>query len=163
MSISDELQKLDELRRNGAISADEFEIAKMRVLEIPRDTERDRHLEDIKAQNELFQLDREWELERENYMIPGKYGHKHIPGKISSVLVGLFIVCVGIVWTVMATFITGFAVDNVSRFFPLFGVFVVLFGIGMSIYAFSKAVQYGEAQLRYQRRRSEMKNKTQNI
>lgn len=32
MSISDELQKLDELRRSGAITFDEFELAKQRVL-----------------------------------------------------------------------------------------------------------------------------------
>lgn len=33
MSLADELTKLDELRRSGALSADEFEQAKARLLE----------------------------------------------------------------------------------------------------------------------------------
>ena len=45
MTISDELQKLDELRRNGTISYDEFEIAKRMVLEGPQDTARPDQLE----------------------------------------------------------------------------------------------------------------------
>ncbi len=60
MTIADELQKLDELRRSGAISFDEFEIAKRKVLEGPQDFTEYDHLEEIKAQNEVAQLDREW-------------------------------------------------------------------------------------------------------
>ena len=49
MSISDEIQKLDDLRRNGALSSEEFEIAKRQVLEGPYDTADSDHLEDIKS------------------------------------------------------------------------------------------------------------------
>ena len=161
MTISDELQKLDELRRNGTISYDEFEIAKRMVLEGPQDTARPDHLEEIKAQNELAQFDREWELERENYMVAGKYGHKHIPGRFSSALGGFMIVGFGIIWTLMAASMTGFGRAGVISLFPLLGVLFVLFGAGMSMMAFVKAGQYQEARERYQRRRRELQNKNQ--
>ena len=159
MTISDELLKLDELRRNGTISGDEFEIAKKKALEGPQDASQSEHLEEIKAQNEIAQLDREWELERENYMVVGKNGHRHIPGKASSVFVGIFTVGFGIFWTAMAASMIGFGGDGVFSIFPLFGVLSVLFGAGMSIYAFVKAGQYEQAQQRYQRRRREMQNR----
>lgn len=153
MTISDEIQKLDELRRNGTLSPEEFEIAKRRVLEGSQYSAGADHLEEIKAQNELAQLDREWELERENYMVAGQYGHKHIPGKVSSVFAGLFIVGFGISWTVIAASMTGFGGVGVFSFLPLFGILFILFGAGMSIRAFVKAGQYEEAQERYRRRR----------
>lgn len=159
MTISDELRKLDELRRNGTISGDEFEIAKKKTLEGPQDASHSEHLEEIKAQNEIAQLDREWELERENYMVAGNNGHRHIPGKASSVIVGIFIVGFGIFWTAMAALMTGFGSDGVFSIFPLFGVLFVLFGAGMSIFAFVKAGEYEEAQQRYQRRRREMQDR----
>jgi hypothetical protein len=159
MTIPDDLQKLDELRRNGAISHAEFEIAKRRVLEGSHDSAWSDHLEEISAQNQLAQFDREWELERENYMVAGRYGHKHIPGRMSSAFGGLFVVGFGIFWTVIAVFMTGFGGPVFFSIFPLFGVLFVLFGAGMSIMAFVKAGQYEEALARYQRRRLEIQGK----
>ncbi|AMV33681.1 hypothetical protein VN12_16250 [Pirellula sp. SH-Sr6A] len=161
MSISDELQKLDELRRNGALSFDEFEIAKRLVLQGSEDSVRSDHLEEIKVQNELAQLDREWELERENYMVAGRYGHKYIPGKASSAFGGLFVVGFGVIWTVIAATVTRIGGAGVFSIFPLFGVLFVLFGAGMSFMAFVKAGQYEEAHERYQRRRRELQSKNQ--
>ena len=157
MSLADELQKLEELRRNGTISPDEFETAKRKVLEGPQDGVPAEHLEEIKAQNELAQLDREWQLEREDYMVAGKYGNKHIPGKASSLFGGLFIVGFGIFWTITAAGMTGFGGAGVFSLFPLFGVLFVLFGAGISLNAFVKAGQYEQAQRRYQQRRQEIR------
>lgn len=178
MSISDELQKLDDLRRNGTISDDEFELAKKKVLQEPQDAIHSDQLEEIKFQNELAQLDREWELERENYMVSGKRG-RYIPGKASSLFGGIVIVGFGIFWTLMAASMTGhrdasfdaIRVDSsgvvntetsgnsIGSIFPLFGVLFVLFGAGMSLYSFTKASQYEEAKQRYQDRRWEMQNR----
>ncbi len=167
MSISDELQKLDELRRSGALSADEFEIAKRKVLHGSEGVSGPDHLEEIKAQNEIAQLDREWRLERENYMVHGKHGHERIPGKASSVIGGLFLVGFGIFWTVTASRMTGSSGIGPPGgaggfgFFPLFGVLFILIGAGTSIWSFLKAGQYEEAQDRYHRRRQEILNKKQ--
>ena len=159
MDISDELQKLDELRRSGVLSYAEFEIAKRRVLEGRQDTTHDQYLEDIKAQNQLAQLDREWELEREQYMIANKYG-RYIPDKTSSVILGIALTGVGIAWTLFTGSLvflsqTGF----LFSIFPLFGVFWTLLAVGGSIYQFMKAEEYQKAYERYQSRRQKLINR----
>lgn len=156
MSISDELWKLDELRRSGALSEREFEIAKRKVLEESSDQYGDfDQLEEIKNQNDVAQLDRAWKLERENYMIHGKYGRKHIPGKASSLFGGVILVAFGIFWTVMAGVVAG-PFGGLGSLFPIFGVLFVLFGIGVTIHSFIKAGRYQDAQEQYHRRRREL-------
>src|SRR5262245_39381991 len=86
MNIADELRKLQDLHRSGVLTDEEFATAKAAVL--AGNTTDDRagnepamhaHLEEIKLQNEVARLDREWELEREQYMVAGKYGYRYIP------------------------------------------------------------------------------------
>ena len=148
MSIAEEIKKLDNLRRDGTLSHEEFEIAKRKVLEGPQDVTESDHLEEIKAQNEVAQLDREWQIEREKYLITGKYGNKHIPGKISSILIGVVTVGFGVFW------MGGVASMPGSGLFSLFGLVFILFGAGMGISSFFKAGEYEKAEARYQRRRS---------
>ena len=155
MSISDELEKLDRLRREGTLSESEFELAKRKVLEGPQTAESDQ-LEEIKSQNELAQLDREWELEREDYMVTGRYGNRHIPKQSTSLLSGIVIVVFGIFWTSMASTITGFGAPGAFSFFPMFGVLFIVVGVIVSISSFFTARQYNEAQRRYKRRRREL-------
>jgi hypothetical protein len=151
MSVSDEIQKLDQLRRDGTLTFEEFEIAKRQVLGGSFDGAGSRHLEDLKAQNEVAQLDREWELARDDFMITGNHGAKHVPRKVSSVLGGVVVVAFGIFWTSMAATIPG-----PGRLVSLFGFVFILFGVGLSIRNFMKAGQYEEAQGRYKRRRKEL-------
>lgn len=151
MTLSEEIQKLEELRRNGTLSSEEFEIAKRRVLEGSQYSVGADHLEEIKVQNELARVDREWQMERENYMVEGDYGHKYIPDKVSSFFGGILSAGFGIFWTTMA---------GAFGIFQLFGVLFILLGIGISIWGFVKADQYEEAQKRYQRRHREILNKS---
>jgi Short C-terminal domain len=160
MAISDEIQRLDELRRNGVLSPEEFEIAKRRVLDGSDTQSGDNRLEELKAQNDLMQLDREWELERENYMMAGRYGHRYVPGKISSVVMGLLLVGFGIAWTLFAAAMPRFVGSwGIRELFPVFGVFFILFGAVTSIRSFLKAGQYEEAQNQYRRRRREIQER----
>ncbi|PZD74357.1 hypothetical protein C1752_01107 [Acaryochloris thomasi RCC1774] len=158
MTISDELQKLDELRRNGTLSPEEFEIAKRRVLEGPQDDVLTDRFEEIKTYTELAQLDREWQLERENYMISTRYGRRHIPSKSGSVFGGIIIVVFGILWTMMAA---SMASGSFLSLFPLFGVFFTVAGIGVSIRSFVKAGQYKKAHERYLHRRQSLSKNRQ--
>src|SRR5437764_601090 len=137
MSIADELQKLEDLRRSGALSETEFARAKAAVLAgaaAPARPAVEQHLADqlgeVRYQNELARLDREWEAERERYMITDRYGRRYLPtpgmGIGMAIVGGVF----GVLWTVMAVAITGSAPD-VGAFsiakavFPLFGVVFV--------------------------------------
>ena len=159
MNIADDIQKLHQLREQGALSQDEFEVAKRRLLESPQNTNSVDQLEEIKAQNQIAQLDREWEIERKNYMIDGEHGHQYIPGETSSVIGGVVIVGFGIFWTCLALSITTNSPFAMAQMFPLFGVVFVLLGAGMSIHSYRTAGQYQEAHNRYKNRRKQLTDK----
>lgn len=158
MLISDELQKLDELYRNGTLSREEYEAARLRLLEGPGLVAGAEHLEEIRIQNEIAQLDREWLLERENYMLPNRYGYRRVPGKAGSVVGGIVAVGFGIFWMAIASSMAAIG-GGPFNVFPFFGVLFILFGAGMSVVGFMKSVQHDEAQRRYQRRRAEIQNR----
>src|SRR5437879_3229328 len=80
----------------------------------------------------------------------GRYGQRSIPSQGMSVLGGVVVVGFGIFWTAMA------ASMGAPGFFPLFGVLFILAGVGMSIYSYTKASAYEEAQQRYQHRRAQL-------
>lgn len=118
----------------------------------------------LSSHSDLAALDREWELERENYMVSGKNGHRHLPTELGAVGGGIMITLFGCFWTAMAFGITSSAPDfgpfSVAKvMFPLFGVIFVLGGIGSSVWSFRKAGDFREAQRRYERRRQELLDK----
>jgi Short C-terminal domain len=163
MSLSDELQKLQDLHRSGALTDAEFAAAKAAVLsgsgpteEPASDQAMQQHLEEIKLQNDLARLDREWELDREQYMIQGKYGRRHIPNRGMSVIGGIFMVGFGIFWTATSISMTQGFGGGIDACFPLFGILFILFGIGMCIYTYNQADRYEQAQRAYRRRRAQL-------
>ena len=156
MSISEELEKLDDLRRRGVISSEEFEIGKRKILGDSGDISQFNEVSNTTT--EIAELDREWELERENYQVVGKYGRRYTPSKSSSVIQGIVITGFGLFWTAVAFTITGGTSFGLARLFPLFGIAFVVLGIGSSIRAYGKAQQYEEVQERYRQRRRDLKN-----
>lgn len=166
MSLADDLIKLEDLRRSGSLTESEFAQAKGALLDRsppepapPRADHLADHLAEVRHQNELAQIDREWQIEREQYMITDRYGRRHVPtagfGIAGAVVGGLF----GVFWTIMAFAITGGAPDVgpfpiAKIFFPLFGVVFTIAAIGYGLYAASKAQQYQAAFRAYQERRA---------
>lgn len=162
MSISDELQKLDGLRRNGVLSDDEFELAKRQVLEEARSAHDSESVHVIKTQNELAQLDREWLLKREGYMMEGADGERFIPGKADSVIQGLLAVCLGAVFTGIAYSAGGFRSASLSSLFGLGGILFCLLGVGFCVIGFVKAGRHAAAERRYRLRRQQLLNRIRN-
>lgn len=170
MSLADDLTKLEELRRSGALTESEFAAAKGRLLAADpapaakSDAVADalsEQLAETRYQNELDRIDREWQIERERYMISGKHG-RHLPtageGLATAVIGGGF----GAIWTVTTFSMTSgspdfgpFAVANVVM--PLFGVVFTAGAIGLGIYATNKAQAYNQALAAYQKRRAAVK------
>lgn len=172
MSVADELKKLEDLRWNGTLTEAEFARAKAAVLtqlappapaaDVPA-VVLGEHLAEVRYQNELERIDREWAQEREKYMITAKNGRRFIPTVGESlggaVAVGVF----GVIWTVIAFSITSASPNfgpppAVRLLFPLFGVVAVVFGIWTGIDAANKAEEYTRAHAAYQKRRAAVKS-----
>jgi hypothetical protein len=169
MSLVDELAKLEQLHRSGALSDLEFTKAKAALLSgAPPGSEQQlgehlaEQLAEVKYQNELAQIDREWEIERQQYLIRGRDGIVHVPtagmGIGTAIVGGVF----GVFWTIMAVSITGGAPDVgpfaiAKVFFPLFGVVFTVAAIGYGVYAHSRANKYQAAFAAYKARRARIK------
>lgn len=169
MTLADELAKLEELRFNGTLSDAEFAKAKAALLagSVPAaDPPLAEHLAgqlaEVRYQTELARLDREWEIERQHYLIPDRYGRRHVPtagmGIASAVVVGAF----GVFWTILTTAITRDAPDfgafSVAKvIFPLFGVLFTVAAIGYGLFAYLRAQKYQQAYQTYLARREKVR------
>lgn len=166
MNLIDELAKLDELYRSGSLTADEFQLAKQRLLQpeelappIISSVAADKldSLVDSYRFDLLSQLDREWELEKEQYMVTGKYGQRYLPERSTAWGGMIFMTLFGVFWTVMASgliFSSGPSLPTpVAGLFPLFGVLFCGFVIVMSLSAIKKANEYEQAKEKYTARR----------
>lgn len=129
------------------------------------------HLVRTEQRNALAQLDREWEMDRENYMIATKHGGKHIPTRSESAIAGTVITIFGVFWTIMALGITGMGAAMMGGpggppgvfalipcVFPAFGVLFIVLGIYQSMSAYDKATRYESAKARYEARRRQLQS-----
>jgi hypothetical protein len=179
MSIADELAKLEELRRSGALTEAEFASAKKALLAAPAapaaapepalGDHLAAQLDEVRFQNELAQLDREWEIERERYTVAGRYGVRYVPTTGGAAVGGLLVVGFGIIWTIMAFVMAqggsrflanhpmaGESESMIPWLFPIFGVLFIVAGVVMTVSAHAKAQKYEQAHAAYQRRRREL-------
>ena len=169
MSLADDLTKLEELRRTGALTEAEFAQAKKKLLAgdaAPAEgavaDKLGEQLAEVRYQNELARIDREWAIEKEKYMVTGRYGRRYIPTPGEAVTGAVVIGVFGLIWTIMAFAITGNAPDEmpfslVKVFFPLFGIAFTAFGVYTGIQAYGKAEAYNRAFAAYQKRRAAVK------
>lgn len=192
MSLSEEIHKLRELHDAGDLTDEEFAQAKARLLRDESANTANResgnlgndslqaHLEHIQQDNEIARLDRQWSMEREQYLVRGRYGRTSIPTEGGSIGAGIVIIVFGIFWMIMASSIgssmrgpssigfqpPGFPgasnsgpVSTIGNIFPLFGVLFIIAGIISCIVSFNKASGYKEAQRRYEEQRQDTMNR----
>jgi hypothetical protein len=79
MSISEEINKLQQLHNSGAMTAQEFAAAKAAVLAAANTPGTANDLERMKIENELARLDRDWDFDRDKYMMSRNRGRRYIP------------------------------------------------------------------------------------
>jgi hypothetical protein len=153
MSIAEELRKLQHVHETGGLTDAEFAAAKAAVLgatKMDSELAMAAHFDALKVQSDLERLEREWEVEREQYMLRSKYGQRYVPTRAMSIVVGVVMASFGIFWT------TASAQGSGSAYMSILGIIPILAGIGFGIYSHSKAVEYEQAFSRYQRRRSRL-------
>jgi hypothetical protein len=102
----------------------------------------------ISRERALARLDREWQVQRQQYMIANRYGQRIVPTRSASVLAGAAAVGFGLVWAVSAAQIAGGG-DVLS----FVGILFMLFGLIVSCLSYAKARRYQRAYDLYRRRR----------
>ena len=169
MGIADELQKLEQLRLSGSLTDEEFGRAKTQLLAAPptpTNVEVSSFLEnqmaEIRYQNELARIDREWEIERQKFQMVGRSGRVFIPTIGTGIatafvggFVGVFLIMVAIT-TIAAAASFGFdsgLFSIMTIVLPLIGAFIIIWAIGRGFYCCILAQNYNAAFNAYKRRR----------
>lgn len=118
----------------------------------------------LASRDELDRLDRQWEREREEYMISNKHGVRSLPNKSASVIMGVVVSVFGAMWMIFAFGITSGFGDmpggpgGMAGIFPFFGLVFIAFGVGMAIWSYQRAEQYEQAKARYEQRRAQLES-----
>lgn len=94
------------------------------------------NLKVIELQNDLERLDREWDNQRQGYLVRGKNGHVSEPSTLGSMSTGIILIAFGIFWTALT--LSGSA----PAFFPLFGLLFIGIGFFTMVTGTSKAKAY---------------------
>ena len=104
----------------------------------------------LRLQGLLAQLDRDWDQRSESLKVQGKHGRAYVPGKVSSVMMGIVMSGFGLFWTV--------AVASSGAPSPMagFGVLFIILAIAMSLWTFVKAHMYETLQQEYEQNRSKL-------
>ena len=115
----------------------------------------------LTRQNELEALDRQWQHDRESFMVADKHGRKRLPTEGMALMGGVASTVIGGLWTILAIGITSsapnegpFAIAKVV--FPLFGLGFIGLGIAMAAYSHRQAKDYRAAHRRYRQQRAEL-------
>jgi len=106
-------------------------------------------IDDLQRRSQVAELDRQWDLDREQFYVTDKHGHRDLPTKSGSVVSGVILTVFGVIWTVFAANLGG-------GLFALFGVFFVAFGLWTAFRHYDKATAFERAEASYRRRREEL-------
>jgi hypothetical protein len=115
---------------------------------INADTAIDADIDVLKRQKkEIEQLDLQWEVERRNYELTGRFGDRAVPTRWGSVVNMVAIGIFGICWVAIS--LSG----DTPFWFPWFGALACLIGLAVCYHRYRVASAHDAAFERYQRRR----------
>lgn len=107
-------------------------------------------LSTLERQNQLAQVDRQWDRERERYLVTNKQGHRREPNRAAAIMSGILVLAFGIFWMVVVTS------KARSPSFSLFGLVFIIIGLAVSILNYNRSAEFRRAQRRYYQRRREI-------
>jgi hypothetical protein len=102
----------------------------------------------LRYQNELERIEREWQQEREKFVVTDKHGGWHEPSAMAATVVSVLVIGFGVFWTIMAA--------GMFPPFALFGLFFVGFAIYGMLSTQRKAREYQQAYEAYKHRRARL-------
>ncbi len=107
----------------------------------------------LELQNELERLDREWEMERRNFMTVDKHGRESEPSAIAGLVSGLAIIGFGLIW------IVGIASNGGNGIVAIIGVALIALGIFLMFSTYKESNLYAQCRTRYEERRNGLVNR----
>ncbi|HEY1016867.1 MAG TPA: SHOCT domain-containing protein [Herpetosiphonaceae bacterium] len=159
MSIADEISRLNDLRNRGALSNEEFELAKARLLGQGAPQQAGGFAsqgggfapQDGAMYAELDRIDREWQLERERYMTISRHHGRVVPSVAGSLIGGIGALMGGVIWITTTLNVPGRGF--LPPFFPWMGLLFVALGLWIGVGGVLKALAYQKAERAWQERR----------
>jgi hypothetical protein len=125
------------------------------LQEIDARTQRiEQDVQEIKRQNAVEQLDREWEFRRQTFLVRRKDGSTHIPTTAGGIIGAFIAIVAGVAWMIF----TGSM--GAPAFFPLFGLIFIAAGVFGAISSMTKASGYEQAEAQYRLRRNQLLQQT---
>jgi len=107
-------------------------------------------IDQIKRQNEIERLDREWAMRRDGMLVRDKNGAMSEPSVVGGIFGAIIAVVGGIVWIVVTSS------SGAPAFFPLFGVLFMIVGFIAGIGGVFRASRYQDAQRAYEQQREQL-------
>lgn len=104
----------------------------------------------IRLQNDLEQLDREWQSQRSKYLVTNKRGEVSEPSAATSVIGGIVAAGFGIFWTVQASSM------GAPGIIPVFGLVFVLIAVLGMVSSLSRSGALKSGEMEYQSKRSRL-------
>lgn len=114
----------------------------------------------LTVQQELADLDREWDRKRQDLMISDKNGRKHVPNSTSSTIGGIVGVVFGCFWTMAAFGMASRSPSDVVGIFPVFGLVFIAFGVFGMIHTNAKAGEYKRAEAKHRLERARLRRES---
>jgi hypothetical protein len=108
----------------------------------------------VSSHQALARLDREWSMQREQYMIANRYGRRYVPTPAASILTGSAAIGFGLVWTVTALKMD--AQLGGGQVLASVGILLMAFGLFVTLVTYRKARRYQAAYEEYRRRRQDL-------
>jgi hypothetical protein len=107
--------------------------------------------EDVALEEELNKIDREWHVERERYLLTSEFGGKQIPDKRRGLFAGGVLVVLAVILFFM---FRALPPNHATEVGPFISGFILMFGVGLGWFQYSKGVDYERAHAAYQARRN---------
>ena len=157
MNIVEELERLQELYRNGTLTEEEFRQAKAAILAKAaegRPTENTQAVhqqsEELQKQNAVLKIDKDWLEECTQHMWQDDFGNAREPKEWMWKLVAIFGTIFGI-----CMFVPGIAVGGAAvAVAGVFALVIIVAFAGCSAWYYSKYDRYKKAYAAYQERRA---------
>ncbi|HYO09214.1 MAG TPA: hypothetical protein VER17_09595 [Tepidisphaeraceae bacterium] len=134
--------QLEVKHAGGAVYTEVLQAIDQRTERIERDVAH------LKRQNAVEQLDREWDMRRQDLLVANKDGSRTVPSSVGGVVGGVVAVIFGIAWMSITAGIGAPAI------FPLFGLLFIGAGLFGAISQVGKASAYEQEEADYRQRRA---------